>query len=424
MAKAGRRCAPELRFPGFKGAWKIERVDYFVSRISKPVEVEPDAIYREIGVRSHGKGVFHKEPVAGRKIGNKRVFWVQPNAFVVNIVFGWEQAVALTSEKEEGFIASHRFPMFIPRGDRTDLRFFLTFFLRKRGKYLLELASPGGAGRNKTLGQSEFAALEVTLPTFPEQKEIADFLAAVEEKQVALRCERDLLREYKRGMMQKIFSGEILFKADGGSEFPKWEEKGFGELFDFVRTNSLSRDSLAEADGTVQNIHYGDIHTKFHSHFDQGRESAPFIKSVGQVKAFAKKEYCRPGDLVLADASEDYADIGKAIEIIDVRERSLVAGLHTYLARPEEGKFAIGFPGYMMQAYSVRRQIWRIAQGISVLGISKGNLARVALKVPCLFEQEKIADFLSAIDTKINAVTQQIDRMETFKKGLLQKMFV
>ncbi|WP_019488072.1 hypothetical protein [Kamptonema formosum] len=67
------------------------------------------ANYKQIGIRSHGKGIFHKEAVTGRELGNKRVYWVHPNAFVVNIVFAWEQAVALTSSDENGFIASHRF---------------------------------------------------------------------------------------------------------------------------------------------------------------------------------------------------------------------------------------------------------------------------------------------------------------------------
>ncbi|WP_459860920.1 restriction endonuclease subunit S [Desulfuromonas carbonis] len=221
---------PVLRFSEFSDPWMMDRIDNFVKRVSNPVTVEPNTFYREIGVRSHGKGIFHKEPVTGKSLGNKRVFWVHPKAFVVNIVFGWEQAVALTTATEEGFIASHRFPMFVPIGKKSDLDFLLLFFLRKRGKYLLELASPGGAGRNKTLGQSEFAQLEVTLPALAEQKKIAAFLAVVEKKLDALRRQGEQLHAYKRGVMQKIFSQELRFNADDGSGFPDWEEHEFEQI--------------------------------------------------------------------------------------------------------------------------------------------------------------------------------------------------
>lgn len=199
----------EIRFKDDNGqafpSWKTERVDYFVSRYSKSVKVDPAATYREIGVRSHGKGVFHKSEITGRELGEKRVFWVHPDAFVVNIVFAWEHAVAKTSENEQGFIASHRFPMYIPRNNRADIRFFTIFFKSKRGKHLLELASPGGAGRNKTLGQSNFAELKVTFPCLDEQRKIADFYEALEKKIEAAQQQIDLTQTFKKGLLQQMF---------------------------------------------------------------------------------------------------------------------------------------------------------------------------------------------------------------------------
>ena len=185
--------------------WEMGRVDSFVERASEAVNVEVETVYREIGIRSHGKGVFHKKPIIGKELGNKRVFWVHPNAFVVNIVFAWEHAVALTSETEKGFIASHRFPMFVPKSDRVDIKFFLLFFLSKRGKYLLELASPGGAGRNKTLGQNNFAELEVTFPCLEEQKKIRDFAQALDKKIELSAKQIELSQTFKKGLLQQMF---------------------------------------------------------------------------------------------------------------------------------------------------------------------------------------------------------------------------
>ena len=90
---------PTLRFPEFSEAWEAKPFFDLLERASDPVEVTDDETYREIGVRSHGRGVFHKEEVTGKELGNKRVFNVVSNALVLNIVFAWEQAVAMTSKR-------------------------------------------------------------------------------------------------------------------------------------------------------------------------------------------------------------------------------------------------------------------------------------------------------------------------------------
>ncbi|MCP4121510.1 MAG: restriction endonuclease subunit S, partial [Bacteroidetes bacterium] len=129
-------------------------------------------------------------------------------------------------------------------------------------------------------------------------------------------------------------------------------------------------------------------------------------------------------DVVIADASEDYADIGKAIEIVELSDIPLIAGLHTYIARPVIGVLSVGFSGYLLRGANLRKQIMRIAQGISVLGISKGNLEKLMLKTPYPDEQQKIANFLSAIDKKIELASTEIEHAKAFKKGLLQQMFI
>ena len=343
---------------------------------------------------------------------------------MINIVFAWEQALAITTESERGFIASHRFPMFSALKGKSHLPFMLHFFMRKRGKSLLALASPGGAGRNKTLGQNEFAKLEVVLPDPIEQNKIASFLGVVEAKLEALSRKEEMLGLYRAGIMQKLFTQQLRFARDDGTAFPDWEEKRLNEVFDWVKTNNLSREFLTLDGGTVQNIHYGDIHTKFRPLFRQSMEQAPFIGPNSDLKSFSDEEYCRVGDVVIADASEDYADVGKAIEVVEVRDRSLVAGLHTFIARPKTGMLAVGFTGYLLRSASMRRQIMRIAQGISVLGLSRGNFGKLSFRLPHPDEQRKIANFLSAINSKIHAVTDQTSGLRAFKNSLLQQMFV
>ena len=278
----------------------------------------------------------------------------------------------------------------------------------------------GGGVQNLNVGVVE--EFNLTLPSKQEQTKIASFLSAVDEKISQLTQKHQLLSQYKQGMMQKLFSQQIRFKADDGCEFGDWRKVKFSESFVFHNTNSYSRALLAEV-GEVMNIHYGDIHTKFSMLFDVSKEIVPFLNDQIDSTKIAENQFLKEGDLVIADASEDYKDIGKAIEVVHLNNQKVVAGLHTYIARPVQ-PFALGFCGYLMQTFEVREQIKKLATGISVLGISKTNIGKVEIKLPCLEEQTKIANFLSSIDQKIDVVSEQLEQAKLWKKGLLQQMFV
>lgn len=279
------------------------------------------------------------------------------------------------------------------------------------------------SGAKAGLNLSTVRAFKIKIPSLPEQKKIAAFLGVVDAKIAALRERQAGLERYKRGLMQALFSQRLRFTKPDGTVFPDWEEKRLGEVFSWHKTNSLSRENLNYEAGAVQNIHYGDIHTKFNATFRQPQETIPFVSAGAVPKGFSDAEFCQIGDVVIADASEDYADIGKAIEIVELSSTPLVAGLHTYIARPNRCMI-VGFSGHLLRSTKVRKQIMTIAQGVSVLGISKTNLEKLTLILPHTDEQQEIAAALSAMDAKIQAVARQVTQMETFKKGLLQQMFV
>ncbi len=101
--------------------WEILELKKVLQRVRKPVDVKKGENYKQIGIRSHGKGLFYKEPVTGEELGNKSVFWIEPECFIVNIVFAWEMAVGKTTINEKGMIASHRFPMYKPKDNRISI---------------------------------------------------------------------------------------------------------------------------------------------------------------------------------------------------------------------------------------------------------------------------------------------------------------
>jgi type I restriction enzyme S subunit len=157
--------------------------------------------------------------------------------------------------------------------------------------------------------------------------------------------------------------------------------------------------------------------------FIVAESKVPYITNSNDLK-ITEEQFCKEGDLIIADASEDYKDIGKAIEIRDLSGEKVVAGLHTFLARDKREETVRGFKGYLFQTIAIRKQIQKIAQGISVLGISKNNLSKVIFSLPCKNEQIKIVAFLDNLDSKISAVSGQLAGAQKFKKGLLQQMFV
>jgi len=212
---------------------------------------------------------------------------------------------------------------------------------------------------------------------------------------------------------------ELRFKEFSG----EWDTKPYGEIYKFYSTNSLSREKLNYQSGEVYNIHYGDIHKKFSTMFNLENENVPFINSDVDLSKIKEENYCQVGDLVIADASEDYIDIGKTIEIISLNGKKTLSGLHTFLARPNKEYVALGFVGYMLQNYTVRKQIMKIAQGTKVLSLSTGRLSNIILNLPQKPEQQKIASFLTTIDTKIKKLTKKVELQEQYKKGVMQKIF-
>lgn len=133
--------------------------------LRRPIETDPTATYLEIGIRSFGKGTFHKLPVLGAELGSKRVFRIEPNDLLFNIVFAWEGAVAVARPGDRGRVGSHRFLTCVPKPDVATPSFLCFHFLTPEGLEQLGTASPGAAGRNRTLGQEALAKIPVPTPS-------------------------------------------------------------------------------------------------------------------------------------------------------------------------------------------------------------------------------------------------------------------
>lgn len=146
----------------------------------RKVSLKPDGTYDEIGVRSFGKGIFHKSPVAGADLGDKKVFEIAPGDLVISNVFAWEGAVAIAGPAEANRIGSHRFMTWVPDSSSVDVGYLYHYFVSDVGLRQLAKASPGSAGRNKTLGIKSFQDLQIPIPTIEEQRRIRAKVEALE----------------------------------------------------------------------------------------------------------------------------------------------------------------------------------------------------------------------------------------------------
>ena len=190
----------------------------------------------------------------------------------------------------------------------------------------------------------------------------------------------------------------------------EWIKIDLSTSFEYFSTNSLSREQLSDH-GAIKNIHYGDIHKKYENVVDVENDVATYIKDAEQIN---KYEFCCENDIIFADASEDYNGIGKAIELINVNE-NLVSGLHTIHARDKKQFFSPMFKGYYFNTPVIHNQIRILANGFKVFGISKDNINNLKVTIPSKQEQEKIAQFLSLLDKKIELQTKKIEALKLFK---------
>jgi type I restriction enzyme S subunit len=162
--------------------WKKLRIGSLIEEVKNPVDVRDDEEYQEIGIRSHGKGIFHKDPVTGEEIGGKKVFNVIQDTLIINKVFAWEGAVALTGESEQGMIASHRFPMYATRDVNTSLEYLKYFFTHGYGQGVLYWNSYGAAGRNRPLNKNSMLSENFWFPPSDEQQRIAEYISNIRSK--------------------------------------------------------------------------------------------------------------------------------------------------------------------------------------------------------------------------------------------------
>ena len=261
-----------------------------------------------------------------------------------------------------------------------------------------------GNANQANITVKELLQYTISLPPLPEQQKIAAFLSAVDKKLQQLTKKKGLLEEYKKGVMQKIFSQALRFKDDNGNNFPDWEEKKLGE--------ELEHKSIRNKSNQVDLVLSVSNKKGFISQQEQFDGHQVASKDVTNYKVVNKGEYAYNPSRI---------NVG-SIARLDDFEKGIVSPMYVIFRLKNNLN-----PIFFDALYSSHRFKYLIKIGSSGSvrdSLNFDELEKFDIKLPCIEEQQKIANFLSSLDSKIALVSTQIENTKAFKKGLLQQMFV
>ena len=286
-------------------------------------------------------------------------------------------------------ILSPAYTVLIP-GEDTLGKLFDYYFKRTELLQIFKKYSQGMTSDTWNLKFDILKHISLPLPSVEEQVEIAQLFSKYDNLITLHQRKLEHLKLKKKSLLQKLFPKEGSVNPE--LRFPgftdPWEQRKLGETFEYLRNNTLSRDSLNYKNPNVKNIHYGDILVKFDEILDGSNKDIPYINSEVDLSKFSKS-LLRDGDIIFSDTAEDDT-VGKAIELQNVNALFILSGLHTIPCRPLI-PFGKGYLGNFLNSDSYRLQLRPLVQGIKVSSISKSALKDTMIEYPKnLDEQEKI----------------------------------
>lgn len=394
--------APKLRFPEFSGSWKPAKAgEAFKNNRTRGREGLP--IYSV----TMDRGMVRRDSI-GREIeadaadgANLRA---QPGDLAYNMMRMWQGAVGRAPEE---CMVSPAYVVLSPKpGVASD--FFEHWFRSKRMLYLFRAYSQGLTSDRLRLYFDDFAQIPLRIPAPDEQEKIASLLSSVDER---IRQEERKLarfREYKKSTAEKIFRQEIRFRNDVGEDFPDWELRPLGDVATFSKGKGLSKSDLV-SDGRTKCILYGELYTTY-GQIIPDAVSRTDVAAEGLVLS-------RKNDVIIPASGETPLDIATAACVL---EPGIALGGDLNIIRTSVNG---AFLAYCLSMHK-RPEIAAMAQGNSVVHLYAKQLRSILIPLPADEEQEKIAAFLSALDAKIAGAMSRIEELRTFKRGLLQQLFV
>lgn len=401
---------PKLRFPEFEGKWEVKKLGEVSIKIGDGLHGTPEysedsdiyfingnnLIDGKIVINESTKKVAIESYMKNLKGLNENSLLISINGTIGNVSRYVNEKVMLG--KSVGYYIFNE-----------DCSFY--FHLLRSNKVQNYFSSELTGSTIKNLSLKTLRETEVQIPSLPEQTKIANFLTSVDDKISQLKKKKELLEQYKKGVMQKIFSQEIRFKDENGNDYPEWEEKKLGEILLEHKTRNKNNQyeevfSVAKNKGVINQIEH------------LGRSYASEDTSNYKVVL--------SNDLVYTKSPTSDFPFG-IIKQNKLKRTGIVSVLYGVFT-PINPKVGLILDYYFSSWKNTYNYLNPLVQKGAKNTMNIGNedfLNGAELLIPSsILEQTKIANFLTTIDEKINHCSKQIEGMENWKKGLLQKMFV
>jgi type I restriction enzyme S subunit len=397
---------PALRFKGFDGEWKLKKLDAVSEKVnSGKTPLGGQSVYVPSGVlfiRSQNvldsQLSFDNSTYITEEVNSSmKNSIVKPNDILLNITgASLGRSSVVPKEFTTGNVNQH--VCIVRLNKENDPYFLQPIFASEKGQNLFTSLQTG-SGREGLNFQS-IKNLSLSFPSLPEQQKIASFLSAIDEKIRQLTRRKELLEQYKKGVMQQLFSGNLRFKQADGKAYPKWEEKRLGDVCVVNPKSNGLPDSFIYID--LESVEKGQL--KMENRIN--KVDAPSRAQRKMNKNDILYQTVRPYQMnnFFFNKSGDYvASTGYA-----------------QLRTKESPRFIY----QLIHTDSFVNEVLDRCTGTSFPAIKSTDLAQIKIKIPNIEEQDKIASFLSSIDIKIESISAQITKTQLFKKGLLQQMFV
>lgn len=399
---------PELRFPEFFGRWEEKKLkDYLHEHKTRNINNE----YTEVFSVAKEKGVINQIEHLGRSysaesLTNYKVIFPDDIVYTKSPTANFPYGIIKQNRTERSGVVSTLYAVYKPKNKYIGYlihEYFLSWV--HTYNYLVPLVQKG-AKNTINIGNSEFLNGSILyLPSIEkEQQKIVSFLQTADEWTNIFRKQKEVLEEYKKGMMQKIFSQEIRFKDDDGKSFPKWEEKKLGEILKERKEYSTKGKGYPHISLTTQGVVP-----------KSERYNRDFLVGDDEVKGY---KITRLNDLCYNPANLKFG-------VISINK--LGAGIFSpiYVTFEIVGQ-NIDFVGYYLIRDEFINKVRRYEQGTVYerMAVSPADFIKVKVAFPSLSEQQKIADFLTSLDKAIQVKQQQITLTENWKKGLMQGLFI
>ena len=343
---------------------------------------KPTTPYWRMGVRSWAKGTFRVLVENPEEVNMEELYLVEENDLVLNITFAWEHAIALATKEDAGLLVSHRFPTYVFEKGNIP-QFYKNVVSLERFRRLLDLISPGGAGRNRVLDKKEFLKLPCCIPPIEEQEKIAEILGT-QDKLIALKEKRIAQKkQQKKYLMQQLLTGKKRLPGFTG----EWKNYEFDDLFTVISTKK----------NQINKSEY--LNKGQYPVIDQGK-----VKIVGYSND-EQKLYRVPWGGVIV-----FGDHTREVKYIDFDFIIGADGTQTLTAQKE----GITFTKFMYYLLANKR--------INSDGYSRHfkYVKEFVYKLPIVKEQQAIADILSQADKEIELLQKDLEEEKNKKKALMQ----